>query len=199
MRFQFGPKTQDALTSSSIFRWSSKPIRSGSTLVLCVHNRVSQQIGIASVGDSRAVLCDSVGAIIRQTKDHKPSDEEEKIRVEASGSFIERNRVGGVLAMTRAMGDFPLKKTREGGYDPERGPVSATPQLFAGYLTGASTTLILACDGVWDVMSSEEAVCLIQKEERNGNVADRLMRNAFQQGSRDNITAMIIRFRRGNE
>jgi serine/threonine protein phosphatase PrpC len=189
-------KLYQALSTSSIFLWSSKPIRSGSTLLLCVYNRVSQQIAIASVGDSRAVLCNFAGKIIGQTKDHKPSEPEEKARVEASGSFIERNRVGGVLAMSRAMGDFQLKKTREGEYDPERGPVSANPQLFAGYLTGDSTTLILACDGVWDVMSSEAAVSLIQKEGMtNGNIADRLMRNAFEEGSRDNITAMIVQFR----
>ena len=64
---------------------------------------------IANLGDSRAILGSADGSAIRITKDHKASDPAEQERVKAAGGMIYNNRVNGVLAVTRALGDYDLK------------------------------------------------------------------------------------------
>jgi len=64
---------------------------------------------IANLGDSRAVIGLQDGSALRITKDHKATDPTEQDRVKAAGGMIYNNRVNGVLAITRALGDYDLK------------------------------------------------------------------------------------------
>uniref|UniRef100_A0A6A7GA39 Protein phosphatase 2C-related protein n=1 Tax=Hirondellea gigas TaxID=1518452 RepID=A0A6A7GA39_9CRUS len=101
---------------------------------------------VANCGDSRAVLCRN-GTAVRLSRDHKPQDPEEQKRIIAAGGFIGRfDRVNGILAVSRAIGDHMLKPA-----------VSAEPTVSRTELTSADRFLILACDGLWDVMSDQEA------------------------------------------
>ena len=65
---------------------------------------------IANLGDSRAVIGLQDGSALRITKDHKAIDPQEQDRVKAAGGMIYNNRVNGVLAITRALGDYDLKQ-----------------------------------------------------------------------------------------
>lgn len=153
---------------------------------------------VANCGDSRAVLCRS-GQAHPLTVDHKPEREDEMARVEKAGGqvwFWNGARVMGVLAMSRAIGDRSLRP-----YvipDPE---VSIVPR------TADDTLIIIATDGLWDVVSDQEACtlamkCLDRAQQKGATEADAarltatvLIRAAMDRGSRDNITVVVIDLR----
>lgn len=95
----------------------------------------------ANVGDTRAVISKS-GTAERMSYDHKASDKQEVDRVKNGGGIIMDNRVGGSLAITRAFGDHFLKKDG----------VIAKPTVSKHILRPVDKYLIIATDGVWDVM-----------------------------------------------
>lgn len=130
-------------------------LRSGTTSVTCVVREVGSKrvLSVANVGDSRAVLCRGTTAV-RLTIDHKASLAEEAKRIRDAGGFIGRNkRVNGVLAISRALGDHMLKNCGGGLND----VVSAEPYCSETELTAEDEYVLLACDGVWDVLSDQEA------------------------------------------
>lgn len=63
---------------------------------------------VANLGDTRAVLCGN-GVAKRISIDHKTSNESEQERIKKEGGLILKGRVGGQLAITRALGDLMLK------------------------------------------------------------------------------------------
>lgn len=91
----------------------------------------------ANVGDARIVLCRN-GKALRLSYDHKGMDENEGRRISKAGGLILNNRVNGVLAVTRALGDSYLK-------DLVTGHPYTTETVIQ---PDADEFLILACDGV---------------------------------------------------
>ncbi|XP_015119678.1 probable protein phosphatase 2C T23F11.1 isoform X1 [Diachasma alloeum] len=109
----------------------------------------------ANAGDSRAVA--SVhGEAVSLSRDHKPFLEDERKRIEAAGGWVEFNRVNGHLALSRALGDFKFKWNNH--KSAEEQIVTAFPEVQKFEITDDWEFVILACDGIWDVMSSEEVV-----------------------------------------
>jgi len=155
----------------------------------------------ANVGDSRAILCRGNRAI-RLTIDHKANDPEEAKRVQEAGGYIGRNqRVNGVLAISRALGDHLFK---------DNDVVSARPFCKTVELLEQDNFLILACDGLWDVMKDQEAVDFLleaytrEREEalRRGEVnentilkkiAKGLIREALERRSQDNVSVVCVK------
>lgn len=84
-------------------------------------------------GDSRCVLGRAAGLFV--TEDHKPSAPGERARIEAAGGFVRGDRVNGTLAVSRSLGDFPLK--RASTLPPQAQPVSPEPDV-----TGARTSCV---------------------------------------------------------
>lgn len=108
-----------------------------------------------NVGDSRAIA--SVNGQVQQLSfDHKPSNESETRRIVAAGGWVEFNRVNGNLALSRALGDFVFKKNEK--KSPEEQIVTAYPDVVVKNLTPDHEFVLLACDGIWDVLSNEEVV-----------------------------------------
>ena len=97
---------------------------------------------IANVGDSRAVLKRSDKAE-RLSIDHKADNPDEVARIKKSGGIVLDNRVGGVLAVTRAFGDHSLKKSG----------LIATPYVAKITLKPFDRFLVIASDGIWDELS----------------------------------------------
>ncbi|KAK8921447.1 putative protein phosphatase 2C 6 [Platanthera zijinensis] len=175
----------------------------GSTAIVSVI--CSSHIIVANCGDSRAVLCRGKQAMPLSI-DHKPNREDEYARIEAAGGkVIQWNgyRVFGVLAMSRSIGDRYLNPW-----------IIPEPEVRMISRTKDDECLILASDGLWDVMSNEE-VCdvarrrLLLWHKKNAVVSDPARRGvgedaasqeaaeylsklALQRGSKDNITIIVI-------
>ncbi|UYV62573.1 hypothetical protein LAZ67_2001128 [Cordylochernes scorpioides] len=112
-----------------------------------------------NVGDSRAIA--SVNGHVQQLSfDHKPSNEGETKRIIAAGGWVEFNRVNGNLALSRALGDFVFKKNDK--KTAEEQIVTAYPDVVVKDLTPEHEFIVLACDGIWDVMTNEEVVEFIR-------------------------------------
>eukprot|EP00268_Persea_americana_P058947 TRINITY_DN7176_c0_g1_i1.p1 TRINITY_DN7176_c0_g1~~TRINITY_DN7176_c0_g1_i1.p1 ORF type:complete len:325 (-),score=89.50 TRINITY_DN7176_c0_g1_i1:492-1466(-) len=149
---------------------------------------VGDRLLVANVGDSRAVICRG-GNAIAASRDHKPDQTDERQRIEDAGGFVMWAgtwRVGGVLAVSRAFGDRLLKQY-----------VVADPEIQEEVIDNSLEFLILASDGLWDVVTNEEAVSMIKSIEDPEEAAKRLMQEAYQRGSADNITCVVVRFLAG--
>jgi protein phosphatase 2C family protein 2/3 len=107
------------------------------------------------VGDSRAIA--SVRGRVQQLSyDHKPNNELEAKRIIAAGGWVEYNRVNGNLALSRALGDFVFKKNENKGAEEQI--VTAYPDVDIKELTSDHEFVLLACDGIWDVLSNDEVL-----------------------------------------
>ncbi|OAY67078.1 putative protein phosphatase 2C 59 [Ananas comosus] len=149
---------------------------------------VGDRLLVANVGDSRVVIC-RAGKAIAVSRDHKPDQTDERQRIEDAGGFVMWAgtwRVGGVLAVSRAFGDRLLKQY-----------VVADPEIQEEKIDGSLEFLILASDGLWDVVSNEEAVAMIKSIEDPEQAAKRLLQEAYQRGSADNITCVVVRILSG--
>ncbi|KAI0965062.1 phosphatase 2C-like domain-containing protein [Xylaria arbuscula] len=137
----------------------------------------------ANVGDARIILC-RAGKALRLSYDHKGSDENEGKRIANAGGLILNNRVNGVLAVTRALGDSYMKDLVTG--HPYTTETVIQPEM--------DEFIIIACDGLWDVCSDQEAVDLIRDKPDPIAASKLLVDHALARFSTDNLSCMIIRF-----
>ncbi|CAH8569484.1 unnamed protein product [Heterobilharzia americana] len=116
---------------------------------------------VANAGDSRAVLCRG-GAAVELSVDHKPEDEDEKARILAAGGTVTRDgRVNGGLNLSRALGDHSYKQTPNIPLTDQM--ITPSPDVTEIKLVpSADEFLVIACDGVWNSMTSQEVVEFIQ-------------------------------------
>ncbi|RMZ84779.1 hypothetical protein DV737_g882, partial [Chaetothyriales sp. CBS 132003] len=137
----------------------------------------------ANVGDARIVLCRN-GKALRLSYDHKGVDENEGRRIAKAGGLILNNRVNGVLAVTRALGDSYLKDLVTGHPYTTETVIQPDQDEF----------LILACDGLWDVCSDQEAVDLVRNVHEPQLASKMLVDHALARFSTDNLSVMVVRF-----
>jgi len=143
------------------------PDRVGCTAVACLVRPDS--IIVANAGDSRAVLSRS-GRAVELSYDHKPSLESETVRIKKAGGFVSEHRhgshvihrVNGELAVSRAMGDLKYKKNRHIAAADQI--VSCVPDIQVSVRQPEDEFMVIACDGVWDVLTSQEVVDRVQKD-----------------------------------
>jgi adenylate cyclase len=147
---------------------------------------VANRLLVANVGDTRVVLS-RAGSAVRLSYDHKPDLPEEEERIRALGGFVgDDQRVNAVLAVSRAFGDFAL--------DPF---VLCDPYISDTQLTDADEFLIIACDGVWDVLSDQQAVDLVRTCDPT-KAATVLRDYAYMYGSMDNISVVVLKLDQAN-
>ena len=120
---------------------------------------------VANAGDSRCVM-GRAGKAVPLSFDHKPENEEERLRIEKAGSTIIEGRVDGNLNLTRSLGDLKYKQNKS--LTPEEHPVTANPDVFEYALTGEEDFIIMGCDGIWETKSNEEMVDYIYKKLEEG-------------------------------
>jgi len=167
--------------------------KSGTTAVCSLIS--PKHIYVANCGDSRAVLHRRSGMGFC-TEDHKPINPNEKERIQNAGGSVLVQRINGSLAVSRALGDFEYKNVQGMGQCEQL--VSPEPELYVEQRTSEDEFLVLACDGVWDVMSNEDVCTYIKSQFSLTNDVDeitaKVIDTCFHKGSRDNMSIMIVAF-----
>uniref|UniRef100_A0A8C4LN37 Integrin-linked kinase-associated serine/threonine phosphatase 2C n=1 Tax=Equus asinus TaxID=9793 RepID=A0A8C4LN37_EQUAS len=182
---------------------SQKPAWKDGSTATCVL-AVDNILYIANLGDSRAILCryneeSQKHAALSLSKEHNPTQYEERMRIQKAGGNVRDGRVLGVLEVSRSIGDGQYKRCG----------VTSVPDIRRCQLTPNDRFILLACDGLFKVFTPEEAVnfilsCLEDEkiQSREGKPAvdaryeaacNRLANKAVQRGSADNVTVMVVR------
>ncbi|POW20569.1 hypothetical protein PSHT_03420 [Puccinia striiformis] len=130
---------------------------------------VKRTLYIANVGDARA------------SRKQGRSDQQEAQRITDAGGYVMNNRVNGVLAVTRSLGDSSMKEF-----------VVGSPFTTETTLTGEDQFLIIACDGLWDVCGDQDAVELIMNVKDPQEASRVLLDHALSQFSTDNLSVMVV-------
>jgi serine/threonine protein phosphatase PrpC len=158
----------------------------------------------ASVGDSRAVVSSKgTSAKLVTTPlsfDHCPQNPIESERIKAAGGTVEFDRVNGELAMSRAFGDFQYKSNKK-LLDGEQ-MVIYIPDVCIYKRAAEDYMLLLACDGVFDVYSNEDAMETLavadeseigrDTVERERALSESIINKAVREGSTDNVSAIVV-------
>jgi len=160
-----------------------------------------KEVWCANAGDSRCIA--GVGGVAKAlSQDHKPMDSKEKARIEAAGGFVEFNRVNGNLALSRAMGDFVFKMNDKLLQSEQI--VTCYPDIVHDTVEEDWDFILLACDGIWDVLSNQEVTDFVT--ERLGramepeDICEELMNRCLspdcQMGGLgcDNMTCVLVCF-----
>jgi serine/threonine protein phosphatase PrpC len=140
------------------------------------------RIHCANVGDSRIVLVDG-GVARRMSHDHVVADPDERQEVVDRGGAIINDRVNGSLALSRAIGDGAHADS-----------ISSEP-FMTDVDYDESLGVIIACDGVWDVMSDDEAVAVFVDTPDPGAAARAIKDSAIAKGSEDNVSVICVQFK----
>ncbi|XP_052203823.1 probable protein phosphatase 2C 13 [Diospyros lotus] len=177
------------LADEALARECSVPTTCGTTALTALV--LGRHLMIANAGDCRAVLCRK-GVAVQMSHDHRTCDSLECKRVEESGGFILCGYLGD-LSVTRSLGDWYMK-CPVGSVS----PLTAEPEVGQIMLTEDDEFLIVACDGIWDVMSNEIAVSLVRRALRRHDdpqqCARELVNEALRLNATDNLTAIVVCF-----
>ncbi|XWS68677.1 hypothetical protein CRYUN_Cryun04dG0111400 [Craigia yunnanensis] len=187
----FWTETEDAIrrayrsTDAEILDKTRILGRGGSTAVTAILIN-GQKLIVGNVGDSRAVICKN-GVAKQLSIDHEPS--KEKRMIERRGGFVSNlpgdvPRVDGQLAVARAFGDKSLKLH-----------LSSDPDVTVEVIDDDAEFIILASDGIWKVMSNQEAVDTIKNIKDAQSAAKLLIDAAISKKSKDDISCIVVRFR----
>ncbi|XP_022768340.1 probable protein phosphatase 2C 9 isoform X2 [Durio zibethinus] len=172
-------------TDQAILSHGSDLGRGGSTAVTAILiNGI--RLWVANVGDSRAVLS-SGGQVRQMTTDHEPNTERGSI--ENRGGFVSNMpgdvpRVNGQLAVSRAFGDKSLKSH-----------LRSDPDIHNTNVDNSTEILVLASDGLWKVMTNQEAVDIARRFKDPQKAAKQLTAEAVKRDSKDDISCVVVRFR----
>ncbi|GMF23253.1 unnamed protein product [Phytophthora lilii] len=167
----------------------------GSTLLVAIVRDGLLHVG--NVGDSRAVVVTRNGDTIAMSFDQKPNRKDERERLEAKGAFITGKpsctrwplkkmldvpRVNGQLAVSRSIGDLSLKPY-----------ISCDPEVQTRKISKNDRFLILATDGLWDVVTNKVAAQVASRFKDPQAAADALVALALDRHTTDNVTVMVVK------
>lgn len=160
----------------------------GTTATVAV--TLNGKVWVANVGDSRTILVNKDGATIQASEDAKPDMDRYQKKIDKLGGWVEKSgrtaRIGGMLAVGRAIGDKGVLG------------VSSSPKITAFPIEQfKGGHLVLACDGLYEKATSNEVGASVAKMVEDGesveNMGKRLVYQAIKNGSRDNVSVMVIK------
>jgi protein phosphatase PTC2/3 len=189
-------RVYDKLQNVLSTKYKKEATDCGSTCLVVCHFRENNKdyLNIMNTGDSRCVICrNNIGVVL--TKDHKPDWPDEYCRINKLGGQIKKDgntfRIND-LSVSRAFGDIESSKF-----------VTHLPDLYKYKITEKDKFIIIACDGLWDVLSSQDAVNFVLKHcydsdmvkiNQNINIGKKLADHAIECDSGDNVTCIVVFF-----
>ena len=165
--------------------------RCGSTACICIHyiNKNNKpKLWVINLGDTRIIKCNKMNISEQLSLDHKPNEPSEKKRIESLCGKISKDlnddyRIKN-LSLSRSFGDLDCVPY-----------VTHIPSIYAYNINKGDKFIILACDGLWDVLSNQDAAdfinALLDNPNYKGNYAKDLAEHAFNSKSYDNITVIV--------
>ena len=156
----------------------SSNIKDGATIAFTIVSKT--QISYASLGDTRALIVHKDGTIDPLTVDHKPTDPSERDMIRDNKSFVSDQRTAGVLAVSRSLGDFMIQG------------VSHLPDIKSRDLKPTDSRLVIACDGVFDVLTPKEVGEIVINEKDVNKAAVKIRNIAISRLSGDNISVIVV-------
>jgi len=191
-KLESGMPPQQSLSEAFLsvqMRMREESVSGGCTAIVAL--LIGETCYVANAGDSRAVFMQG-DQVRRISTDHKPDVPSEKERITQAGGTVTQipmargtkiiARVNGVLSVSRALGDLTLQPY-----------VSAEPEIQTFRLCSTETTLVLACDGLWDVVSDEEALEMTKEALNVKEAAVKLVEASLERMSMDNISVVVAR------
>lgn len=195
----------------------------GSTAVVAVIINF-EDLYVVNCGDSRCILSSKSAGVKTMSFDHKPQHIGELLRINDNGGTVSLGRVGGVLALSRALGDFQFKRgvyysnnkhsglkvKQSAGIPPQEAQVTVEPDVLMHKIDyNRDEFLVLGCDGIWDIYSNKQLVQFVKYHltlgvSLDGIVAKILDHGIAQANSNtgvgfDNMTVIIVIFNKPNE
>ncbi|GBG90234.1 hypothetical protein CBR_g50412 [Chara braunii] len=157
---------------------------------------------VANAGDSRCVISRN-GQACDMSMDHKPDLKVERERILNAGGFVKEGRINASLNLSRAIGDMEYKQNRS--LPPSEQIVTAYPEVRMTKLVKGDEFMILACDGVWDVMPSQRAVDFVRARLKVNRPLSSIIEELFDTCLApdttknglgcDNMTAVLVLFK----
>lgn len=162
----------------------------GATACVGIHYKdtnLKDRLWVLNVGDSRIIKCNKNNQAIQLSVDHKPNSPSERQRIKQLGGKIEFDgsdwRVKD-LSLSRSFGDIECTPY-----------VTHLPQIYNYRISQEDKFIVVACDGLWDVLSNQNVSDFVNKlindPKYKGNYAKDLAEHAYLKGSLDNISAIV--------
>jgi serine/threonine protein phosphatase PrpC len=171
----------------------------GTTATLLAVDMKSSSLAVLNCGDSRAVVVRSDSSVIFQTADHSPGEELERFIL---GREQGLNYTSPICVLSRwvvpvGAYTYGVSRSLEGSYATSKGIIS-TPDVTR-VATERGMSVVLATDGLWEVIDSEEVGKLLCHLRYNqgmsaGDAAKTLCSLALKKGSKDNVSAVVVYF-----
>jgi len=199
---------------SQLLNGTIMPVKGcGSTGIMSVI--LKDHVIVGNIGDSRGIIIqehitdDGVKvkqpSVVEVSKDHKPNLPSEKERIEKAGlevvvqedlNIYKIQKDNQKIAFSRSFGDFDFKSNPDISSLNQQA-VIALPDVYIHPRSAKDAFLLLASDGVWDVMSNEEVASFVLKQfddlgDDLAKVGDELIKECFERKSEDNMSVVIV-------
>ncbi len=159
-------------------RFDEDPSGTTATVALMLDGK----LWVANVGDARTLVVDAAGHVEQLSADAKPTDQRFERGVANRGGYVLFGRVNAVLGVARAIGDHEIAG------------VSARPKIVVTPIPSGAQ-IFLGCDGNFDVASTAQIGEALHAHRAlpTGQLINNVVFSAFNAGSTDNISGMLIR------
>ena len=159
-------------------------IGSTATIIYITQNKINGKkiLYCINIGDTKCILTQTTGSR-KLSYDDLSTDESEYNRIINEGGFIKNGRVGGQLMISRAFGDWEFKPYG----------VICSPHITKIEINDKSKYVILASDGVWDVLDDLDVYKFSLSADNSKILCDQIIQNALERETTDNLSCFVIK------
>lgn len=158
---------------------------------------IGESLWAANVGDSRAIIC-AHGEPIALSNDQSPGNQRYKKGIEMRGGrVVPRGKLpDGTVVYEVREGRYSTAIARAVGHDELHGITAQAEIMKIPLSMVKGNIIVMACDGIWDVASSNEVAAAVEKWRRQGDsiklIAEKIVKHAQNAGSMDNMSVLVL-------